>query len=76
MVHDVYIKFLLTAPSKIAKFLINFILAYELFAKGSQSLENCVSVNHNNICEKLVSSLKPPIAFDERFKVTLVPFCI
>ena len=29
---------------------------------------------NNNFCEKLVSSLELPIKFDERFKVTSVPF--
>ena len=42
----------------------------------SQKLTNtCVLVN-NNLCEKLVSSLELPTTFDERFKVTLVPFFI
>ena len=53
----------------------NFILANELFAKALQISETCVSVN-NNLCEKLVSSLELPIRFDERFKVTSVPFFI
>ena len=35
----------------------------------------CVSVN-NNLFGKLVSSLKFRIKFDERFKVTTVPFFI
>ena len=38
------------------------------------SLETCVSVN--NLCGKLVSSLEQPITFDERFKVTSVPFLV
>ena len=37
--------------------------------------ESCVSVN-NNLCEKLVSSSEFPTKFDERFKVTSVPFFI
>ena len=43
-------------------------LADEPFAEALRSLETCVSVN-NNFCGKLVSSLKSPIKFDERFKV-------
>ena len=35
----------------------------------------CVLVN-NNLCGKLVSSLKIQIKFDERFQVITVPFCI
>ena len=38
------------------------ILADELFAKASRSLEACVLLN-NNLCEKLVSSLELPITF-------------
>ena len=53
----------------------NFILAGELFAKAIWILETCVSVN-NNLREKLVSSLEFPIKFDERFKITSVPFFI
>ena len=37
--------------------------------------ETCTLVN-NNLCEKLVSALELPITFDERFKVTSVPFFI
>ena len=50
----------------------NFILADELFTKALWALETCLSVN--NLCQILVSSLEPPITFDERFKVTSVPF--
>ena len=53
----------------------NFILADEPFAKALQIFENFVLVN-NNLCGKLVSSLELPIRFDERFKVTSVPFFI
>ena len=53
----------------------NFSLNDELFAKALQSLETCVSVN-KNLCGKLVSWLESPITFDERFKVTSVPFFI
>ena len=53
----------------------NFILAEELFAKALRSFETCVLVN-NNLCGKLFSSLEFPTTFDERFKVTLVPFFI
>ena len=31
---------------------------------------------NNNVCAKLVSSLELPVKFDEKFKVTLVPFFI
>ena len=51
----------------------NVILADEPFAKGLRIFETCVSAN-NNLCGKLVSSLKFLIKFDERFKVTSVPF--
>ena len=51
----------------------NFILADELFTKVLQSLKTCVLVN-NNLCTKLYSSLDLSITFDERFKVTSVPF--
>ena len=34
-----------------------------------------VSVN-NELCEKLISSLELPIKFNERFKVTSVPFLL
>ena len=37
--------------------------------------KTCVSVNYN-LCAKLVSSLEFLIKFDERFKVTSVPFFI
>ena len=50
-------------------------LADELFAKALGSLATYVLVN-NKLCGKLVSSLESPIAFDERFKVTSVPFFI
>ena len=50
-------------------------LADEHFAKDLQIFESCVSVD-NNLCGKLVSSLELPIKFDERFKVTAVPFFI
>ena len=51
----------------------NIILADEPFAKSLHIFETCVSVN-NNLCRKQVSSLEFPIKFDERFKVTSVPF--
>ena len=51
----------------------NFILADEVFAKFLRSLETCVSVS-NNLCRKIFLLLEPPITFEERFKVTLVPF--
>ena len=48
-------------------------LADEPFVKALQIFETCVSVN-NNLFEKLVSSLEHPLKFDERRKVTSVPF--
>ena len=53
----------------------NFILDDELFAKTLQGLKTCVLFN-NNLGEKLVSSLELAIIFDERFKVTSIPFFI
>ena len=53
----------------------NFILALELFAKALRSREIFVLLN-NNLCGKLYSSLELPVTFDERFKVTSVPFFI
>ena len=53
----------------------NFVLADELLEKCLQGLDTCLSVN-KNLCGKLVSSLEPPITFDERFKVTSAPSCI
>ena len=47
----------------------NFILADEPFKKALRSFETCVLVN-NNLCGKLISSLEPPVTFDESFKVT------
>ena len=37
--------------------------------------ETCVLVN-NNLWGQLVSSVESPTAFDEKFKVTCVPFFI
>ena len=51
----------------------NFIFANEPFAKALQSLETCASVN-NNLGRKLVSSVESPATFNERFKVTSLPF--
>ena len=53
----------------------DLILVGELFAEALRSRETCVLVN-NNLCGKLYSSLELPIIFDERFKVTSVPFFI
>ena len=50
-------------------------LADKPFAKALQILETCVSVN-NNFGRRLVSSLEFPIKFDERLKITSVPFFI
>ena len=52
----------------------NFILADETFPKALQNLKTCVIVN--NLCGKLVSPLKSPTTFNERFKVTPIPFFI
>ena len=51
------------------------VLAYETFVKILQIFEHCVLVN-NNVCGQLVLSLKFLIKFDERLKVTSVPFFI
>ena len=51
----------------------NFVLPDEPFAKALRNLEFCVFVN-NNLFGKLVSSLKLPKTFDERFKFNAVPF--
>ena len=53
----------------------NFILAKELLFKALRSFETCLMVN-NNLFGKLFSSLESQTIFDERFKVTLVPFLI
>ena len=53
----------------------NFIFAEELFAKALRSLKICALVN-NNLWGKLFSSLESPIIFDQRFKVTCLPFFI
>ena len=50
----------------------NFISADKLFAIALRIFEICVLVN--NLSRKLASSLVLPIKFDERFKVTSVPF--
>ena len=71
MVLKVYLKILLIAPFSMIEFLIIF--DNWVFEKGLQDLETCVLVKYN-LCGKLVSSLEVPITFDERFKVTLVPF--
>ena len=47
----------------------NFVLANELIAKAFRILESCVFVN-NKLYGKIVSSLKSPDTFGERFKVT------
>ena len=53
----------------------NFILADEPFAKPLRIFESCASVT-NNLCGKLVPSLEFLIKFDERLKVTSIPFSI
>ena len=75
MVLNVYLKIFLIVLFYVIDFLNNFILADELFAKALRSLEAYVLVN-NNLCGKLYPSIKLPITFDERFKVTSVPFFI
>ena len=52
-----------------------FVLTDDSFAKSLQSFEICVSVN-NKSREELFSLLELPTIFDERFKVTAVPFFI
>ena len=59
-------------PGKLS-FCKKFIIANEPFAKTLQIFETYVSLE-NDLCEKLVSSLEPPIKYDKRFKVTLVTF--
>ena len=53
----------------------NFILmvAAVPFTKALGIFKTCELVN-NNLFAKLVSSLELPIKFDERFKITSVPF--
>ena len=53
----------------------NFVFAREPLAKATRSLEFCVPVN-NKLFRKIVSSLESPTTFDERFKITSVPFLI
>ena len=53
----------------------NFILADKPFAKALQLFKTCASVN-DNLCGKLVSSLKFANEFDGRSKVTPAPFFI
>ena len=53
----------------------NFILAEEQFEKALRSLKTCVLIN-DSLFEKLFSPLEWSIIFDERFKVTPVPFFI
>ena len=50
-------------------------LADKLFTKASQSLKTSQS-GSNNLCAKLVSSSELSFKFDEKFKVTSVPFFI
>ena len=49
-----------------------FVLSDELFRKGLQSVETCLSIA-NTLCGKLVLSLVSSITDDESFKLTLVP---
>ena len=53
----------------------NLISVDELFAKALRRFETCLIV-HNNLCEKLVSSLELPIIFDDNLKTILVLFFI
>ena len=50
-------------------------MADKPFGKAWRIFETCVLVN-KNLCGKLVSSLELAIKFDERFKVTSVPFFV
>ena len=50
----------------------NFILADELSAQALWSTETCPSLNNNNLCGKLVSSVESPTTFDEILKLTSV----
>ena len=68
-------EFLLTVSFQAIKFFQNFILADEPFAKALRIFGTCVLVN-KNLCGKLVLSLELPIKFDEKFKITSVPFFI
>ena len=43
------------------------------FTKALGIFETCELVD-NNLCGKLATSLELPIKFDERFKITCVPF--
>ena len=52
-----------------------FYISWGTTCKSFTKLETCVLVN-NNLCGKLLSSLKPPTTFDESFKVIPVPFFI
>ena len=54
----------------------NFVLADGLFEKALRIFETYLSVNNNNLCGKLVSSLEFPIKFYERLKVSLVSLFI
>ena len=54
-------------------FFDNSILAAKLSGKALWRIATCLSVS-NNLCGKLVSSLESTIIFDERFKVSSVPF--
>ena len=56
-------------------FFDNLISVDELFAKALRRFETCLIV-HNNLCEKLVSSLELPIIFDDNLKTILVLFFI
>ena len=47
----------------------------KLYKAFEKFYKTCVSVN-KNLCGKLFSSLESPTAFDERFKVTSVPFFV
>ena len=59
----------------VMEFFDYFILTEELFEKTLRSFETCVLVN-NNLCGILFSLLESLTTFDERHKVTLVPFFI
>ena len=75
MVLKFHLKILLIALFHATQFFDTFTLAQEPFSKALRSLEPFVLLN-NNLCEKLISSLVLPIAFNKRFNVTSVPFFI
>ena len=74
MVLDVFLKILVRVLFCVIKFW-TILNQDEPFEKALRSLETCVLAN-NKLWGKLFSSLESPIIFDERFKVTSIPFFI